>query len=128
MKELPNHIRHGFGAVRPCVYGHADLPDFLERVFHASVLERHEHDDRSAHIEMRIGDSVVAIEAAPSGDAQATVATVYVYVEDVDSAYRRAMAAGATSVSKPADRPYQERSGAVKDSFGNIWWISTYRP
>ncbi len=38
----------------------------------------------------------------------------------------RALELGATSVDAPADKPYQERNAGVRDSFGNIWWISTY--
>jgi PhnB protein len=48
-------------------------------------------------------------------------------VEDVDAAYARALEAGGVSVAPPADKPYQERSAGVKDSFGNTWWISTYQ-
>jgi PhnB protein len=49
-----------------------------------------------------------------------------VYVDDVDAAYQRALASGATSITAPEDKPYQERSAGVKDSFGNIWYIATY--
>ena len=38
----------------------------------------------------------------------------------------RAMAAGATSVAAPEDKPYQERAAGIKDSFGNTWYIATY--
>ena len=55
-----------------------------------------------------------------------TPASVYVYVADVDRAYRLALDAGATSVAAPDDKRYQERAAGVKDSFGNIWYIATY--
>jgi PhnB protein len=48
------------------------------------------------------------------------------YVRDVDGAYKRALEAGASSLARPEDRPYQERAAGVKDSFGNIWYIATY--
>jgi PhnB protein len=57
---------------------------------------------------------------------KATPASIYVYVADVDRAYRRALDAGATSLAAPEDKPYQERGAGVKDSFGNIWYIATY--
>jgi PhnB protein len=50
----------------------------------------------------------------------------YMYVPDCDAAYRRALTAGATSVSEPVDQPYGDRSGTVKDAFGNTWYISTH--
>jgi PhnB protein len=47
-------------------------------------------------------------------------------VDDVDAAYERAVEAGAQSLAEPEDKPYDERSAGVKDSFGNTWWIATY--
>jgi uncharacterized glyoxalase superfamily protein PhnB len=53
-------------------------------------------------------------------------AEFHVYVEDVDAAFQRALAAGATSLGEPADRPYGERAGFVRDPFGNHWFIATH--
>jgi len=44
----------------------------------------------------------------------------------VDSAYRRAVAAGATSSQEPADQPYGDRTASVKDIFGHQWYIATH--
>jgi PhnB protein len=79
------------------------------------------------HIEARIGDSMVVLEVGKiPPHANPTLASIYVYVADVDRAYKRALAAGATSVAEPEGKQYQERSAGVKDSFGNIWYIATY--
>jgi PhnB protein len=43
----------------------------------------------------------------------------------VDSVYRRAVAAGATSSEEPTDQPYGDRTAGVKDVFGNQWSIAT---
>jgi PhnB protein len=51
---------------------------------------------------------------------------LYVYVDDVDAIYRRAIDAGATSVEKPLDLPYGDRRGMVKDAWGNLWQIATH--
>ena|ERR1051325_958495 len=122
-----SHVRHGFGAVRPYLYGNLDLPAFVEYVLGAEQIERHDFNERSFHYEARLGDSVIVIEAGdlPAHEA-GTKASVYVYVEDVDAAYGRALERGATSVAEPEDKPYQERSAGFKDSSGNIWWISRY--
>ena len=49
----------------------------------------------------------------------------HVFVEDADATFARAIAAGATSMGDPEDRPYGERSGFVRDAYGNHWYIST---
>jgi PhnB protein len=53
-------------------------------------------------------------------------AMFYLYVPDCDAVYRRALAAGAKSVSEPTDHPYGDRSGGVIDPFGNTWYIATH--
>jgi len=59
--------------------------------------------------------------------ADRTTSMVYVYVPDTDAAYARALAAGATAVRPPADEFYGDRSGGVKDAWGNQWWMATHR-
>jgi PhnB protein len=49
----------------------------------------------------------------------------HVFVEDADATFRRAIAAGATSLGEPADKHYGERAGFVRDRFGNHWYIAT---
>ncbi|HEU5347760.1 MAG TPA: VOC family protein [Ktedonobacterales bacterium] len=125
MTTAQSYIRHGFGAVRPYLYGNTDLPEFVREVFGAEVVERAGYEDQSAHVEMRIGDSVLVIEAGGAHETM-TRAAVYVYVPDVDATYQRALQLGATSVAEPADKPYLDRNAGVKDSFGNTWWIGTH--
>src|SRR5206468_6842398 len=50
---------------------------------------------------------------------------LHVYVDDADAVYERALEAGAESLGAPADRPYGERAGFVKDAAGNHWYIAT---
>jgi len=53
-------------------------------------------------------------------------AMLYLYVEDVDVLFTRALAAGAESVSSPADQNYGDRNAVAKDSFGNLWYMATH--
>lgn len=76
------------------------------------------------HVELRIGDSVVMI-GARRPQLPPLCGSVHVYVADVDAAYARALAAGATALAPPADRPYGDRSGGVRDPAGNLWWLGT---
>ncbi|MCG6659794.1 VOC family protein [Halomonas campisalis] len=101
---------------------------FVATVFAAEELERHEFGPESFHVEMRVGDAVLVIEAGelPPGVAPWTNA-LYVYVPDVDAAYERAMALGAEAISEPVDKPYQERQAGFRDMAGNTWWIGTFQ-
>ncbi len=119
-------VHHGVGAVRPYVYGHLDLLDFVKNVFDAVELERNQMPN-GFHVQAQIADSVMVLSAMDPPYAQATRASTYVYVEDVDATYRRALAEGATSMNQPADKPWKGRNAAVKDSFGNIWYMETYK-
>ena len=121
------HVRHGFGTVRPYLYGAYELPAFLEEVFGAQEIERHEAEDRrAAHVELVIGDSALVVEAGelPPG-VNPTAASVYVYVEDVDAVYRCALEAGAEAIAAPEDKPYGER-GCGFAAYGNTWWVATH--
>lgn len=91
---------------------------FLRAVFGASGEE---HPDRPA--EMRIGDSVVMVSGAGAA-RDAFPAFLYVYVDDADAAYARALAAGAVSLEAPADLPYGDRRAMVRDPWGNVWQIA----
>jgi len=74
-------------------------------------------------MEMRIGDSIVML----SGDDEhaAVSAVLYVYVEDADKTYRKALAQGAKSVEKPFDTRHGDRRATVRDAWGNIWQLAT---
>ncbi len=125
---MSKYIRHGQGSVRPYIYGGLDLPAFVREVFGATEIERLGYPKGGCHLEAQIGDSVIVIEAAESfpPGAQTTQNSIYVYVADVDAAYKRALERGATSIALPEDKPYQERACGVRDRFGNTWWIATY--
>ena len=125
---MTSHVRHGRGAFRPYLFGPLGLPVFLREVFGAKELERHDMSERSAHVGLEIGDSVVVVEAGqlPS-NFEPTIASIYIYVEDVDAAYSRAIQAGAEAISEPEDKHYGERGAAFRDSAGNTWYVSTLK-
>ena len=101
--------------------------DFLERAFGAEVVERHQSDQGFVyHAKVRLGDSIVEMGEA-HGQWQPMQSAIYLYVEDVDAAYRQALNAGATSALEPTDQPYGERSAWVNDEFGNVWYLATWQ-
>jgi uncharacterized glyoxalase superfamily protein PhnB len=91
--------------------------DFLRVVFDA---QGEVHAGRPA--EILIGDSLVLVSS--SAERELFPAFLYVYVDNADETYRRALAAGATSVEAPLDTPYGDRRAMVRDPFGNVFQIA----
>jgi len=112
-------LPEGFHTITPRIF--VDDPvaavDFLRTVFDATGEVP---DTRPADI--RIGDSLVMV--AGVGERDAFPAFLYVYVDDADTRYQRAMAAGAVSVEEPLDTPYGDRRAMVRDPFGNVFQIA----
>jgi PhnB protein len=99
---------------------------FLKRAFGARELEKYASPDGVIHhAKVRVGTSVLEMGEA-HGPYQPTASVLYLYVPDVDVVYRRALQAGASSISEPADQPYGDRNAGVKDPFGNTWYIATH--
>lgn len=120
------HIRHGIGSVRPYLYGDLKVPELIKHAFGAQELERLPVGANGFHIEAKIGDSIVVLEAGDPPHPGGAQASIYVYVEDVDAVYKRALEAGATSIAGPENKPYQERAAGVRDTYGNTWWLATF--
>jgi len=122
-KDMNKFKPDGWHTVTPRVFTDdvAGLVGFLKIVFGAVGKLQSE-----GPTEMRIGDSVVMISDG-GGERQAMPAFLYVYVENADEAYQRAIAAGAESIERPGDMPYGDRRATVRDSWGNVWQIATYR-
>jgi PhnB protein len=100
--------------------------NFLKRGLGATEIQRVTSPDGVIrHASMRIGDSV--IEMGEARDVyQPLPGMFYLYVPDAVALYRRAIAAGATSLSAPEDMPYGDRVGQVKDVFGYTWCLATH--
>jgi len=97
--------------------------EFAKNILDAKESAIYRTDDGSLmHGEIMIGDSKVMIGEA-SDKWPTNTAGMFIYVADVDNTYKAALAAGATSIMEPADQDYG-RSGGIKDSWGNIWWIT----
>ena len=73
--------------------------------------------------ELVIGDSIVMISSL--GEREHFPAFLYIYVDDTDAAYQRAVAAGAEVIETPSDQFYGDRRAMVKDSYGNVYQIAT---
>lgn len=117
----------GYPRVSPylIVDGAARTIEFLVTAFGASEIRRFpDPGGKLLHSEVRLDESVIMI-ADPAPGWPAMTAHVHVYVQDVDEAYRRALAAGASSVQEPVKKHDDDKRGGVKDAGGTTWWIAT---
>ncbi len=98
---------------------------FLEAAFGATEsLCARNPDNTVMHAEIKVGDSLIMLGQA--GDSwKALNAALYLWVDNVDEVYAKALAAGATSQSAPEDKPYGHRNAGVVDSCGITWWIGS---
>jgi PhnB protein len=116
----------GAHAVVPCLHPLRAEPliRFLARAFDAAEIERYvSRDGVIHHAKVQVGATLVEIGEA-HGPYQPLPTMFFVSVADAETAYRRAIAAGATSMSEPVDRPFG-RLAAVLDPFGNQWHMSS---
>ena len=123
-------IPEGYHTVTPylLVQGAEKLINFMKNAFDAKETERYSMPDGSiGHAEVRIGDSFIMVADAQGDEYKPTAAGIHLYVEDCDFTYKRAIGAGATSVTEPQDQFYGDRSAGVNDQFGNKWWIATHK-
>lgn len=98
--------------------------DFAENVFGARLSYPAERPaELDGHCEMQIGSSTLMFSKS-GGPWKPRTADLFVYVEDADETYKKALDAGATSVMELSDQNYG-RSGGVSDPYSNIWWITS---
>ena len=130
-----NAIPEGYHSVTPylVVDGAEEAIRFYTQALGATEVLRLPMGDKIGHAEIRIGDSHVMLSdewpdmdiRGPKSRGGAT-SSLMVYVEDVDSAFARAVAAGATIERPVEDQFYGDRSGAIIDPFGHRWTLSTH--
>ena len=80
-------------------------------------------DDSIANAHVVFGDTTIMVSEARD-EFVPTQATYYLYVENADAATGQAEAAGATVMFAPTDMDYGDRQSGVRDSAGNVWWLS----
>lgn len=127
MKPAPRAVPDGYQTLIPyfAVADAAGLLEFVRSAFGAVPGETIRGSDGVIrHAEARIGNCVLMIGQSAASRPN----TTYMYVPDVDAAYRRAMAApgAGKSLREPTDEWYGDRSAGLEDSQGNQWWLATH--
>jgi len=125
VKPIPD----GYRTVTPFlnVKGLGKLIDFLKQAFGAEEIMRMPGPDGAVvHAEVNIGNSRLMLGEIMQANTPSS-SYFYLYVSDADAAYKRALGAGAKSVSEPTDQFWGDRMGTVTDPFGNNWSVATHK-
>jgi PhnB protein len=131
-----NPIPDNYPRVSPhlSVNGAADAISFYKEILGAEERMRMPMPDgKIGHAEIEIGDSVLMIGDEMEGGVDPSPRTVggspvalFVYVEDVDDVFRRALEAGANAVREPENQFYGDRIAMFDDPFGHRWNVATH--
>jgi uncharacterized glyoxalase superfamily protein PhnB len=131
-------IPDGYRTVTPyiTVRNAADAIEFYKRAFGAQERERLPGPDGKSimHAELKIGDSIIMLsDELPQSGTRApqslggSTGYLFLYVPDVDTAFKRALGAGATVAMSLADMFWGDRFGKVADPFGHVWGLATHK-
>jgi uncharacterized glyoxalase superfamily protein PhnB len=110
--------------------------EFYKKALGATEVARMTAPDGKSiwHAELRIGDSLVYVNdempgmsAAPPDTAHRAPVTMWLYVNDCDAAYQKAVDAGAKSTMKPEDMFWGDRCAGVLDPYGYVWSFATHQ-
>ena len=129
-------IPEGYHSITPylIIDGAAEAIEYYKKAFGAIELFRMDHGGKVGHAEMKIGDSPFML-----GDEQPEMGYkgpkslggspvgIMIYVEDVDTIFKQALAAGGTETKPLQDQFYGDRSGTVTDPFGHVWTVATHK-
>jgi PhnB protein len=134
---MPGHpVPEGYHTLTPylAVDDATAAIEFYQRAFGAKERVRMPGPDGMiAHAELEIGDSKVMLadpfpqsSTRPPKELGGTSVGIFVYVENVDEVFQKAVDAGATATMEPDDQFWGDRFGSVTDPFGHSWQISTH--
>jgi len=133
VKPIPD----GYHTVTPylIVKDGARAIEFYKNAFGAKELFRMQGPDgKIAHAEFQIGDSRIMLgtEAPQMGSRspetlKGTPVGIFLYLEDVDVAFKRAVGAGAKEQQVPQDMFWGDRYAKVADPFGHEWQLATHK-
>jgi PhnB protein len=134
---MANPIPDGYHTITPAltVKDGGQAIEFYKRALGAEeIMQVPGPDGRLMHAEMKIGDSRFMLgEEMPDQGCRAPASvgavssSLYIYVQDVDKAFRRAVEGGAKALMPPTDMFWGDRFGQVEDPSGHRWGLATHK-
>jgi PhnB protein len=111
------------------IKGALEFIDFTRKVFDAELTadmhQLHEDQRTVLHSEVVIGGSTIMFTDA-TDEWPVQTANMFVYVDNADQRFKKAIDSGATVLMDLSDKSYGRTCG-VKDPFGNSWWITSLK-
>lgn len=138
MKNTTAAIPDGYHSITPylVIAGNADEAiDFYKKIFGATEnLRIGTPEGKVGHAELLIGTSRIMIaDECHEQDIKAPRTTVhnpgmslYLYIDDVDTVVKNAVAAGSKLIRPVDDKFYGDRSGTFVDPYGHTWTVATH--
>jgi PhnB protein len=135
---MPNAVRpipEGYHSITPQITCRdaAKAIEFYKNVFGAQEISRMpDPSGKIMHAELKIGDSRFMLNDERPGMAVAPAPaaihshSLFVYTEDVDSLFNRAVKAGSRADMQPSDMFWGDRYGTFTDPFGHQWGVATH--
>ncbi len=130
-------IPEGYHSVTPylIIKGATEAIDFYKKAFGATELFRMPAPGgKIGHAEIKIGDSpiMLADESPEMGykspqSLGGSPISIMIYVTDVDTVFKQAIAAGGKEQRPVKDQFYGDRSGTLEDPFGHVWHVATHK-
>ena len=133
MAKAATPVPDGFRTMTPqlTLDNAAETIDWYKRALGVEELSRGlGPDGKIMHAELKVGNSRFMVNDAmmPGKSPQAmggSPASFWLYVDDSDALFNRAVGAGARVEMPMADQFWGDRAGAVADPAGYTWWIAT---
>jgi PhnB protein len=133
-----NAIPDGLHTVTPhlALKGAGEAIEFYAKAFGAQELVRMPGPDGKSimHAEIKIGDSTIFLRDefpdAGCGTSESTgrgSISIHLYVDDVDTTFKTALAAGAKELMPVVDMFWGDRFGSLVDPFGHEWSVATHK-
>lgn len=102
----------------------AGFLSFTQNVFGARETFKNMRDEHVIrHAEIMIGTDSTIMFADATKEFKSSPASLFIYVDNVDETFARAISEGATVLKEITDESYG-RGGGIKDPFGNTWWLT----
>jgi uncharacterized glyoxalase superfamily protein PhnB len=126
--KQPETMPSGYHTIAPYIIvpRAGEFIEFLTNAFAGTErfrVGREPGSELIMHAEVAIGNSIIELADA-NEQIPAAPMTIHLYVDDADSFFARAIDAGATSIYAVGDHVSGDRQGAVRDPFGNLWYIA----